>query len=390
MDRDLMGKLAETVLTHEVGHTLGLRHDFMGSTCYPTDSLRSSQFIKKNGLGASIMDYQRFNYIAQPGDQLDPEDLLPRIGEYDMFAIEWGYRWFPDDDIKGQTEKLHQWTTAQRAKDKRYLYIEERTLEDPRIQSEDSSDDDIKANTYGMKNLQYIMQHLEQWTPVNDDDYYVLQKRYHSVLNQYWNYIGHVMKYVGGHYDDNADRDEQLQTNVHVSKEKQMEALEFLNEWMIKDQTWLHPAALMEKTRVNPTQDMMSAARQLGIVILKYGTLNTQCPRPDDMTPKELIEYVCNKVYTEKNLQSKLSQHDMVLQKEMLTNLTMNAENLVAIQFTTGTLFKQILEDVKTDALRKAQVESDYLQRNHHQAVANFVTIWQQENNRGLLTSDNK
>ncbi|MBR5350339.1 MAG: zinc-dependent metalloprotease [Prevotella sp.] len=390
MDRDLMGKLAETVLTHEVGHTLGLRHDFMGSTCYPTDSLRSSQFIKKNGLGASIMDYQRFNYIAQPGDQLDPEDLLPRIGEYDMFAIEWGYRWFPDDDIKRQTEKLHQWTTAQRAKDKRYLYIEERTLEDPRIQSEDSSDDDIKANTYGMKNLQYIMQHLEQWTPVNDDDYYVLQKRYHSVLNQYWNYIGHVMKYVGGHYDDNADRNEPLQTNVHVSKEKQMEALEFLNEWMIKDQTWLHPAALMEKTRVNPTQDMMSAARQLGIVILKYGTLNTQCPRPGDMTPKELIEYVCNKVYTEKNRQSKLSQHDMVLQKEMLTNLTMNAENLVAIQFTTGTLFKQILENVKADALKKAQAESDYLQRNHHQAVANFVTIWQQENNRGLLTSDNK
>ena len=80
----------------------------------------------------------------------------------------------------------------------------------------------------------------------------------------------------------------------------------------------------------------------------------------------------------------------MVLQKEMLTNLTMNAENLVAIQFTTGTLFKQILENVKADALKKAQAESDYLQRNHHQAVANFVTIWQQENNRGLLTSDNK
>ncbi|MBR1400442.1 MAG: zinc-dependent metalloprotease [Prevotella sp.] len=385
MDRELMGRLAETVLCHEVGHTLGLRHDFMGSTCYPADSLRSSLFIKRNGLGASIMDYQRFNYVAQPGDKMDPEDLLPRIGEYDLFAIEWGYRWKPDGDLRKQTEELHQWTTMQRAKDKRHLYIEERTLGDPRVQSEDSSDDDIRANTYGMKNLQYIMQHLEEWTPVSDDDYYVLTKRYHSVLNQYWNYIGHVMKYVAGHYDDNADRDEQLLTNVHVPKQKQMEALDFLNEWLMKDQQWLHPARLMEKTGVNPTQDMMNAAHQLGILLLKYSALNTQSPQDDDLDPVELIDYIYNKVYREKNLQAHLSEYDMGLQKEMLSNLTMNAENLVAIQFTTGTVLKQVLERVKADALRKAARESNFLQRNHHQAVASFVTIWQQESNRGLL-----
>lgn len=390
MDKDLMGKLAETVLTHEVGHTLGLRHDFMGSTSYPTDSLRSSSFIKKNGLGASIMDYQRFNYIAQPGDKLSKEDLLPRISEYDLFAIEWGYRWMPDGDLLQQTNELRKWTTLERAKDRRHLYIEEQTLGDPRVQSEDSSNDDIKANTYGMKNLQYIMQHIEEWTPVNDENYDVLTKRYHSVLNQYWNYIGHVMKYVGGHYDDNADRNEQLLINKHVPKEKQMEALAFLNEWLIKDQKWLHPDRLMEKTGVNPMQDMHSAVNQLGILLLKYSALNTQSPQEDDLSSKELVEYVCQKIYFDKNKQNKLSRHDMVLQKEMLANITMNAENLVAIQFTTGTLLKQILQRIKAEAQQKAAQENDYLQRSHHQAVANFITIWEEESNKGLLTSNNK
>ena len=389
MDRQLMGRLAETVLTHEVGHTLGLRHDFLGSTCYPTDSLRSAQFIRQNGLGASIMDYQRFNYVAQPGDALTPDDLLPRIGEYDLFAIEWGYRWQPDGDLCQQTEQLHRWTTRQRALDKRHLYLEERTLEDPRVQSEDSSDDDIRANTYGMRNLQYIMQHLEEWTPVRDDDYYVLQKRYHSVLNQYWNYIGHVMKYVAGHYDDNVDRDEQLQVNVHVPRAKQLEALDFLNEWLIKDQPWLHPTVLMQKTGVNPQQDMQSAARQLGIVLLKYGALNTQSPRQGDMKATELIDYIYNKVYAEKNSAGPLNPYDMALQKEMLANITMNAENQVAILFTVGTQMKQMLERIKADALSRAATATDFLQRNHHQAVANFVTIWQMESNRGLLGIDN-
>ena len=390
MDNDLIGRLAETVLTHEVGHTLGLRHDFIGSTCYPADSLRSSEFICKNGLGASIMDYQRFNYVAQPGDNVQADDLLPRIGEYDKFAIEWGYRWIPEGNLVQQAEKLRQWTTEKRATDRRYLYIDEGTHGDPRVQSEDASDDDIRANTYGMRNLQYIIKHLEEWTDVKDDDYYVLTKRYHSVLNQYWNYVGHVMKYVGGHYDDNADRNEpQLMTDVHVSREKQMEALEWLNEWLIKDQAWLHPVALMEKTGVNPQQDMMSAAHQLGIVLLKYSGMNTQAPREGDLTGKELIEYIYNKVYTEKNRQRQLSPYDMGLQKEMLTNLTMNAENMVAIQFTTGTQLKSVLERIKKDATEMARIENDYLQRNHHQVVANFITIWQQENNRGLMAIDN-
>ncbi|MFR4037083.1 MAG: zinc-dependent metalloprotease [Butyricimonas faecalis] len=149
LSQEVMGELAATVLTHEVGHTLGLRHHFMGSTAYPVDSLRSKTFIRQHGLGTSIMDYQRFNYVAQPGDGLEPQDLLPRIGIYDEFAIEWGYRYFPEaSDLKRDNEKLRAWVDEKRY-DPKMVYIEETTYGDPRVQSEDSGDDVIKANRLG-------------------------------------------------------------------------------------------------------------------------------------------------------------------------------------------------------------------------------------------------
>ena len=165
LSQEVMGELAATVLTHEVGHTLGLRHHFMGSTAYPVDSLRSKSFIREHGLGTSIMDYQRFNYVAQPGDGLEPRDLLPRIGMYDEFAIEWGYRYFPEaGNLKRDNEKLRAWVDERR-QDSKLFYIEETTYSDPRVQSEDSGDDVIKANRLGMNNLKYIMAHLEENVP---------------------------------------------------------------------------------------------------------------------------------------------------------------------------------------------------------------------------------
>lgn len=385
LDRETMCRIVESVVSHEVGHTLGLRHNFLASTAYAADSLRLNDFITRNGLGASIMDYQRFNYIAQPGDNITLENLLPRISEYDKFAIEWAYRYRPGNDIIKLADERRAWTTAQRAADRRLLYIEESTLNDPRIQSEDASADVIQANTYGMKNLQFIMQHLEEWTPTTDEDYYALKKRYHSVLNQYWNYIRHIIRYVGGSYDDNADREEsQLNIHTHVSRSKQLEALAWLNQWLIKDQEWLHPAKLMAKTGVDPKQEMQSAADQLGILLLKYSAINTQAPRQDDLIPEDLVSFIYEKVYTEKNRLSRLSIHDCMLQKDLLSSITMNAENFVALQFNIGTRMKLMLEDIKASAMEAAAKATDYLTRCHHQAIVNFVTIWQSESNRGL------
>lgn len=385
LDKEVMGEIMETVLTHEVGHTLGLRHDFMGSTAYAPDSLRNSDFVCRNGLGASIMDYQRFNYIAQPGDKMAHEALVPRIGEYDKFAIEWAYRYRPGNDLAKQTEELRKWTTEQRAKDHRHIYMVESTLGDARVLSEDASNDAIKANTYGMKNLQYIMDHVEEWTKVDDKDYFPLRRRYLAVLSQYNNYITHIVKHIGSHMDDNCDRDENLAVNLHLPKAKQMEALNFLNEYLIKEQKWLYRKHLMDLTGIDyENYGIGFAAQQLGITLLKYGGLNTQAPQEDDLTPKELFDFLYEKIFVEKNKQESLSYYDMRIQKEFMSSITMNAENLVAIQFSMGTMLNEMMRNVKKNAIEAAERTNDNLQKAHHKAIANFVTIWETESNEGL------
>lgn len=385
LDKEALAEIMETVLTHEVGHTLGLRHNFIGSTAYDADSLRCSDFICRNGLGASIMDYQRFNFIAQPGDRMKPQDLVPHIGEYDKFAIEWAYRYRPNGNLSQQTAELRQWVTDRRAEDPRRLYLVETTLGDCRVLSEDASSDDIKANRYGMKNLQYIMDHIEEWTPVEGKEYFPLRRRYLSVLNQYDNYISHIVKHIASHQDDNCDRNEHYKVNEHLSKAKQMEALEFLDEYLIKEQRWLFRKPLMERTGVDyDNYGIAFATQQLGITLLKYSALNTQSPQDDDLKPQELFDFLYDKIYAEKNKQPSLSYYDMRLQKDFMASITMNAENLVAIQFSMATLLNDMMRKIKEDAMQKAASSDDFLQKNHHLAIANFVTIWEKENNEGL------
>lgn len=277
LSHEVMGELAATVLTHEVGHTLGLRHNFIGSTAYPVDSLRSKAFIREHGLGTSIMDYQRFNYLAQPEDGLEPQDLLPRIGIYDEFAIEWGYRCFQETNNLVENDlKLRAWVDEKR-KDPKMFYIVETDYSDPRVQSEDSGDDIIKANRLGMKNLKYIMEHLEEWTKTSDPDYYALRRRYLSVLSQYQNYVNHVIRYVGGSYTDNPTREEESLTVYQpVPKEKEEEALAFLEEYVCREPEWLFRPNLMEKTGINfEYYEQEPANSMITKLLLKYYYIKT-------------------------------------------------------------------------------------------------------------------
>jgi len=217
LSKEIMGRLAATVLTHEVGHTLGLMHNYMGSTIYPVDSLRNKEFIRKNGLGASIMDYQRFNYVAQPEDGLEPQDLYPRIGIYDNFAIEWGYRYYSDSlDVAAETMMLRRWVKEKR-KNPALLYVKETDFLDPRVQSEDFGSDIIYANSLGIKNLKIIMDHLQEWTPSDDMNYFSLRRRYLSVLSQYSNYINHALKIMG---EEKAERARLLYVAMTRARER--------------------------------------------------------------------------------------------------------------------------------------------------------------------------
>ena len=387
LSQEVMGELAATVLTHEVGHTLGLRHHFMGSTAYPVDSLRSKSFIRAHGLGTSIMDYQRFNYVAQPGDGLEPRDLLPRIGMYDEFAIEWGYRYFPEaGNLKRDNEKLRAWVDERR-QDPKLFYIEEMTYGDPRVQSEDSGDDVIKANRLGMNNLKYIMAHLEEWTDGNDPYYYVLRKRYLSVLSQYQNYIEHVLRYVGGRYSDNPTREEEFMLNQPVLREKEEEAWAFLEEYLCKEQDWLFVAEVMEKTGVKSEfYEQEEALGKLTKLLLRYSALHKNRQLSEEgFTADELLNRLYSTIFEAKGRDGKLSQYDQALQNGLLQNLVINVENPYNLSNGVGVAMHRVISKIKQHVRAATEGCPDALTASHYKTLYNFITLWEKGRNKALI-----
>lgn len=238
-DDELMGQLIRFVSSHEVGHTLGLRHNYGSSSTVPVENLRNKTWVEANGHTPSIMDYARFNYVAQPEDNISDKGLYPRIGDYDKWAIEWGYRQF--DKYKGpeeEKEHLNKWV-IDKLKDKRLWFGTETNPDDPRSQSEAVGDDAMKASAYGIKNLQRIVPNLITWTKQANEDYAGLQDMYNQVRGQFGRYIGHVSKYVGGIMETPKRVEEQGAVYEIVPEAKQREAVDFLNKNLFTTPTWL-------------------------------------------------------------------------------------------------------------------------------------------------------
>ena len=244
---EVMGRLIRFVSSHEVGHTLGLPHNMGSSVAYPVDSLRSASFTKKNGTAPSIMDYARFNYIAQPGDK--GVALMPDIGVYDKYAISWGYRPILDKSATEEKTTLDNWI-LKHAGDPMYRFGHQQVISvvDPSSQTEDLGDDAIKASTYGIANLKRIVPNLEKWTAKKGENYDDLKTMYRHVISQFNRYMGHVSSNIGGVYEyyKTADQDGAIYT--HVDKAHQKNCLQFVNNQLFKTPTWLLNNEMISKT----------------------------------------------------------------------------------------------------------------------------------------------
>ena len=245
---EVMGRLIRFVSSHEVGHTIGLPHNMGSSVAYPVDSLRSAEFTKKNGTAPSIMDYARFNYIAQPEDK--GVALMPNIGPYDKYAINWGYRPILDKSAKDEKTILNQWI-KEKAGDPVYRFGHQQVgnIIDPSSQTEDLGDDAMKASAYGIKNLQRILPRLEEWTTEDGETYEDLKTMYGQVVGQFNRYMGHVSSNIGGVYEYFKTADQDGAVYVHVPKEHQKRALQFVNNELFKTPTWLIDENIISKTQ---------------------------------------------------------------------------------------------------------------------------------------------
>lgn len=242
---EVMGQLIRFVSSHEVGHTLGLRHNFGSSFAYPVDSLRSASFTKKMGTAPSIMDYARFNYVAQPEDK--DVYLYPAIGVYDRYAIDWGYRVLPDVKSPKDEEAILNKMIVKHSGDPMYFFGTEMNPADPRSQNEDLGNDAVKASAYGIKNLKRVLPNLTKWTYEEGKDYGDLKDMYAELTNQWSRYMGHVAKNIGGVYETPKSYDEKGDVYVPVSKEMQKKAIAFLNEQALTTPTWLIDQNILRK-----------------------------------------------------------------------------------------------------------------------------------------------
>jgi hypothetical protein len=192
----LMGALIATVAAHEFGHTIGFPHNMKASNAYPVDSLRSKTFTAKYGTAPSIMDYARYNYIAQPGDDAE---VFPKVGPYDHFATRWGYR--PIIEAKTSDDELptlHEWARETETDKMKRFGAQQWMTVDPTSQMEDLGDDPIKASTYGVKNLKFAMTYLYDATYQEGKNYRLLSEAYDDLWAQWRREMGHVANLVGG------------------------------------------------------------------------------------------------------------------------------------------------------------------------------------------------
>ncbi|MEP1086809.1 MAG: zinc-dependent metalloprotease, partial [Algoriphagus sp.] len=231
-----IGEMMRRVISHEIGHALGLPHNMKASAAYPTDSLRSATFTQKWGLATTIMDYTRYNYVAQPGDT--GVRWVRMLGPYDNYAINWGYRYIPNaNSPEAEKPILNEWI-REKAGDPKYLFGRGNSF-DPSDQTESVGDDPVKASTYALANLKIVAKNLDEWTATPGEDYTDLEELYGELFGVWSRFANHVVTNIGGVYEQLKTTDQEGVTYTPIVKSEQVKAMNFLNEEVFSTPDWL-------------------------------------------------------------------------------------------------------------------------------------------------------
>ena len=253
-DDDLMGNLIRFVSSHEVGHTLGLRHNMGSSSKTPVEKLRDKKWVEANGHTASIMDYARFNYVAQPEDNINEMGLFPHIGDYDKWAIQWGYTYTGQSDVNEDKKTNNKWIIDNLKSNPRVWFGGEGFGSDPRAQTEDLGDNSVLASEYGIKNLKRILARIPEWTKEEADRYENLNDIYTQLAGQFNRYMGHVSKNIGGVYETLKSVEEPGDVYTPTPIAIQKSAMAFLQTQLFTTPKWLMDASILNKF-ANPSSN---------------------------------------------------------------------------------------------------------------------------------------
>lgn len=375
-DEDVMGRLIRFVSSHEVGHTLGLPHNMGSSVAYPVDSLRSASFTKKFGTAPSIMDYARFNYIAQPGDE--GVALMPDIGVYDKYAIKWGYKPILDTDAKGEKPILDEWI-LEHAGDPLYRFGHQQVgdIVDPSSQTEDLGDNAIKASEYGIANLKRIVPKLMEWTQEEGKNYDDLETLYGQVIAQYNRYMGHVSNNIGGVYEFHKTYDQEGAVYTHVDAEHQENCMEFLQEQLFQTPEWLldqdifgriQYSGFVERIRSiqeRTLKNMMSLGKMARLVENEAAIGN------EAYTLVEMMDDLRQGIWSELSSGKKIDTYRRNLQKAHIDRLAylMTAENQKKLSDYGGYRKSTAVNTSQSDIRSVARAELNILKRNIRNAM---------------------
>ena len=375
---ELMGGLIRNAITHEVGHSLGLRHNFAASTHYLSDSLRNVDFVKKHGIGLSIMDYLRYNHIVQPSDNMPAELLLNAIGDYDHFAINWGYRYL-GESVDGQQEEnmLDAWVSQQLLNDPRLRYIEENIKGDPSSQQEDIGKDVIKSSGLAVENLKRSMKLIADLD--DQENYMYTRQMYTTVLNKYQLFVGHVASFIGGKYTGVNRKDVTDPVLVPIDLEDQKEAMDWLKANFIKPQDWLYPVEIQSRSRFYLDGNISPWIRDFVSVLLVKPTLlirNLNASSAASLEVKDYLSFLTDSFFDASMLNEPANDYTQLLQNEYVNRMISLTANVANVSGDTALHMSQNLSVIRNYA-KQAALQTDSLAvKTHYQGIIQIIDAW--------------